>query len=34
MLASVFRIVFLAAPNELSAIYDEVEAFTREFLGV
>ncbi|MDP2055461.1 MAG: aminotransferase class I/II-fold pyridoxal phosphate-dependent enzyme, partial [Acidobacteriota bacterium] len=28
-----FRIVFLAPPAELSAIYDEVAAFTKEFLG-
>ncbi len=28
-----FRIVFLAAPAELGAIYDEVAAFTQEFLG-
>lgn len=28
-----FRIVFLAAPAELSAIYDDVAAFTKEFLG-
>jgi len=27
-----FRVVFLAAPAELSAIYDELAAFTREFL--
>jgi alanine-synthesizing transaminase len=26
-----FRIVFLASPRELDAIYDEVDAFTREF---
>jgi alanine-synthesizing transaminase len=26
-----FRIVFLAAPAELDAIYDDVDAFTREF---
>jgi aspartate/methionine/tyrosine aminotransferase len=26
-----FRIVFLAAPSELDAIYDDVDAFTREF---
>jgi len=28
-----FRIVFLATPTELGAIYDEVAAFTQEFLG-
>lgn len=28
-----FRIVFLATPAELGAIYDDVAAFTREFLG-
>ncbi|HEX5474869.1 MAG TPA: aminotransferase class I/II-fold pyridoxal phosphate-dependent enzyme [Vicinamibacterales bacterium] len=28
-----FRVVFLAAPAELSAIYDEIGAFTREFLA-
>jgi aspartate/methionine/tyrosine aminotransferase len=28
-----FRIVFLASPAELGAIYDDVAAFTREFLG-
>ncbi|MDP3717735.1 MAG: aminotransferase class I/II-fold pyridoxal phosphate-dependent enzyme [Acidobacteriota bacterium] len=28
-----FRIVFLAPPAELSAIYDEVAAFTKELLG-
>jgi alanine-synthesizing transaminase len=27
-----FRIVFLAAPDELSAIYDDIAAFTREYL--
>ncbi|MCA1586890.1 MAG: aminotransferase class I/II-fold pyridoxal phosphate-dependent enzyme [Acidobacteria bacterium] len=27
-----FRIVFLASPRELSAIYDDIEIFTREFL--
>jgi aspartate/methionine/tyrosine aminotransferase len=26
-----FRIVFLASPAELDAIYDDVDAFTREF---
>lgn len=29
-----FRIVFLATPKELGAIYDDVDAFTRAFLGV
>ena len=29
-----FRIVFLAAPAELEAIYDDVSEFTREFRGV
>ena len=29
-----FRIVFLATPKELGAIYDDVDAFTRGFLGV
>ncbi len=29
-----FRIVFLAAPAELGAIYDDVAEFTREFRGV
>lgn len=28
-----FRVVFLAAPAELSAIYDLIEEFTREFLA-
>jgi aspartate/methionine/tyrosine aminotransferase len=28
-----FRIVFLATPAQLGAIYDDVAAFTREFLG-
>ena len=28
-----FRIVFLATPKELGAIYDDVAAFTREFRG-
>jgi aspartate/methionine/tyrosine aminotransferase len=28
-----FRIVFLATPKELGAIYDDVAEFTREFLG-
>jgi aspartate/methionine/tyrosine aminotransferase len=28
-----FRIVFLATPKELGSIYDDVAAFTREFLG-
>lgn len=28
-----FRIVFLAAPAELGAVYDDVAAFTKEFLG-
>ena len=28
-----FRIVFLASPQELGAIYDEMAAFTGEFLG-
>ncbi len=28
-----FRLVFLASPTQLSAIYDDVDAFTREFLG-
>jgi alanine-synthesizing transaminase len=28
-----FRIVFLAPPGELGAVYDDVAAFTREFLG-
>ena len=28
-----FRIVFLAPPAQLGAIYDEVAAFTKEFLG-
>jgi alanine-synthesizing transaminase len=28
-----FRIVFLASPAQLGAIYDDVAAFTREFLG-
>lgn len=28
-----FRVVFLAAPHELSAIYDDIDRFTREFLG-
>jgi alanine-synthesizing transaminase len=28
-----FRVVFLAPPAELSAIYDEIAAFTREFLA-
>jgi alanine-synthesizing transaminase len=27
-----FRIVFLAAPDELSAIYDDIASFTRQFL--
>jgi alanine-synthesizing transaminase len=27
-----FRVVFLASPDELSAIYDDIGAFTREFL--
>lgn len=29
-----FRIVFLASPNELGAIYDDVAEFTREFRGL
>ena len=29
-----FRIVFLATPKELGAIFDDVDAFTRAFLGV
>lgn len=29
-----FRIVFLATPKELGAVYDDVDAFTRAFLGV
>ena len=29
-----FRIVFLATPQDLGAIYDDVNAFTRAFLGV
>jgi aspartate/methionine/tyrosine aminotransferase len=28
-----FRVVFLASPEELSQIYDEIAAFTAEFLG-
>jgi aspartate/methionine/tyrosine aminotransferase len=28
-----FRVVFLASPDELSAIYDLVSAFTRDFLA-
>lgn len=28
-----FRVVFLASPAELDGIYDEMEAFTREFLA-
>jgi alanine-synthesizing transaminase len=28
-----FRIVFLASPGELGAIYDDMAAFTRDFLG-
>jgi len=28
-----FRIVFLAAPDELSGIYDDMAAFTRGFLN-
>jgi alanine-synthesizing transaminase len=28
-----FRIVFLASPDELSAIYDDIAAFSREFLA-
>jgi alanine-synthesizing transaminase len=28
-----FRIVFLASPEELSGIYDDIAAFTREFLN-
>jgi len=28
-----FRMVFLATPKELGAIYDDVDAFTRAFLG-
>jgi aspartate/methionine/tyrosine aminotransferase len=27
-----FRIVYLAAPNILDAIYDDMASFTREFL--
>jgi alanine-synthesizing transaminase len=27
-----FRVVFLASPKELSAIYDDIDRFTREFL--
>jgi aspartate/methionine/tyrosine aminotransferase len=27
-----FRIVFLASPDELSAIYDDIAAFTRDYL--
>lgn len=29
-----FRVVFLATPQQLAAIYDDLDAFTREFLGV
>ena len=29
-----FRIVFLATPKDLGAIYDDVDTFTRAFLGV
>ena len=28
-----FRVVFLASPDELGAIYDDLAAFTREFLA-
>ena len=28
-----FRIVFLATPSELDAIYDDVDDFTRTFLA-
>jgi aspartate/methionine/tyrosine aminotransferase len=28
-----FRIVFLASPDELAAIYDDLAEFTRSFLG-
>jgi alanine-synthesizing transaminase len=28
-----FRVVFLASPDELSRIYDDMAAFTREFVG-
>jgi alanine-synthesizing transaminase len=28
-----FRIVFLASPEELSEIYDDIEAFTKSYLG-
>ena len=27
-----FRIVFLASPEELGAIYDDIAGFTREYL--
>jgi aspartate/methionine/tyrosine aminotransferase len=28
-----FRVVFLAPPAELTAIYDDIAAFTRDYLG-
>jgi aspartate/methionine/tyrosine aminotransferase len=28
-----FRVVFLASPGELSAIYADIAGFTRQFLG-
>ena len=28
-----FRVVFLASPRELGAVYDDMAAFTRDFLG-
>jgi alanine-synthesizing transaminase len=31
--AGFFRVVFLASPDELGAIYDDIAGFTREYLG-
>jgi alanine-synthesizing transaminase len=28
-----FRVVFLASPDQLSTIYDDIAAFTRDYLG-